>query len=171
SELDIPPPNMSERPPPLPLCMRISRVRNRFARTSRICSPILTALTGEGGPSGSDVVVGELTPPPDARATPPRITRGRRYPVTCSGDVLSVAADRRELLGVDRRPADERPVDVVLGHQRRDVAFFDRPAVDDPGLVGSRVVGDVGHEVPDALAHLLGALRRRDPSPARAPRL
>jgi len=53
SELDIPPPNMSDSPPPFPLCIRMRRVRKRFARTSRTCSPILTAFTGEGVPSGS----------------------------------------------------------------------------------------------------------------------
>ena len=50
-------------------------MRKRFARTSRTSRPIFTAFTGERVPSGS---YGASV----ALATPLRITRDRRYPVT-----------------------------------------------------------------------------------------
>ena len=43
--LDMPPPNMSERPPPLPLCNRTNNVRISPPTTSRTCNPIFTAFT------------------------------------------------------------------------------------------------------------------------------
>src|SRR5674476_811526 len=43
--LDMPPPNMSDRPPPLPLCNRTNSVRSRPDRTSSTCNPIFTAFT------------------------------------------------------------------------------------------------------------------------------
>ena len=43
---------------------------------------------------------------------------------------------RRELLAVQRRTADQRAVDVVLGHDVADVLGVGRPAVQDPHAVG-----------------------------------
>ena len=55
--------------------------------------------------------------------------------------VEPVLDDRGELVGVEARPADERAVDVGLGHQLGDVRRLHRPAVLDPdrrGGVGPR---------------------------------
>src|SRR5450756_1902255 len=43
--LDMPPPNISERPPPLPLCSKTKRVRMSPPTTNSTCSPIFTAFT------------------------------------------------------------------------------------------------------------------------------
>src|SRR5450759_1774349 len=43
--LDMPPPNISERPPPLPLCSRTNRVRSSPLMTNSTCSPIFTEFT------------------------------------------------------------------------------------------------------------------------------
>ena len=52
TEEEIPPPNMSESPPPLPLCMRMSSTWMSPVRTSSTCRPIRTASTKVLGVEG-----------------------------------------------------------------------------------------------------------------------
>ena len=86
--LDIPPPNMSERPPPLPLCNRTNRVSNSPLRTRSTCSPIFTAFTKvrpnlvrcQSGRTKHDPVAPSTTQGTEyltALAQPPRLTVSR----------------------------------------------------------------------------------------------
>src|SRR6478735_9348661 len=155
SELDMPPPNMSDRPPPLPLCSRMSRVRNRPVMTRRTWRPIFTASTsnpscGVGGNRSSISV---------------RVPEGGQPGVEQRSGRLQVGtepADRGELDGVDRRPADEGAVDVLLGHDRRDVAGLHRAAVEHPDAVGHVAAVELGELGADRRADLLGVLGRGD---------
>src|SRR6478736_321242 len=124
SDVDMPPPNMSDRPPPLPLCSRMNRVRTMLDSTSRTCSTMRTASTwslqivgvpGVGGagrplpPHLPGLGQGYLPECPTAERTS-RDPSGRRV---CSGrrEVVAVATDRRELGRVDGRAADQGAVD------------------------------------------------------------
>ena len=63
------------------------------------------------------------------RGQPDKDNRCRNGGGSARGDVVAVAADRGELDRVGRGAADERAVDVGLGHQLGDVAGLDRAAV------------------------------------------
>ena len=83
--------------------------------------------------------------------------------------MVAVAADRGELGGVDRRPADERAVDVRLGHDRRDVAGLHRAAVEHAHAVGQVAGVELGQLGADRGADLLRVLGRRDLAGADGP--
>ena len=74
--------------------------------------------------------------------------------------------DRREAVRVEARAADQRAVDVGLGHQLADVVGLDGPAVLDPE--GRRVEGP-GRDRPHVGVRLLGDLRRRGAAGADRP--
>src|SRR4051812_12997643 len=71
------------------------------------------------------------------------------------GEVVAVSADRRELGRVDRRTADEGAVDVLLGHDRRDVARLHAAAVEHAYAVRDVTAVELGEQGADGGAHLL----------------
>src|SRR6476659_5472215 len=161
SDVDMPPPNMSDRPPPLPLCSRMNKVRTRLDSTSRTCSTMRTASTwslqivGVPGVGGAGRPLPHMFPglgqgylPEGPTAEPTRRSPSGRRGRSGGGEVVAVATDRRELGRVDGSAAHEGAGDVPaveLGEQRsdrrthllrvvggRDLAGADRP----DGLVG-----------------------------------
>src|SRR5690625_1870795 len=92
---------------------------------------------------------------PDTPRSPARAgDRGR------SALVLLVADDRGELLGLEAGAPDERTVDVVLNHDRRDVPGLHRASVQHPDGVRDVPAVALGEPFADGAAHLLGVLRR-----------
>ena len=83
--------------------------------------------------------------------------------------MVAEAADRRELDGVDRRPADEGAVDVLLGHDRRDVAGLHRTAVEHADAVRHVAAVELGELGADRRADLLRVLGRGDLTGADGP--
>src|SRR6476661_4241960 len=182
SDVDMPPPNMSDRPPPLPLCSRMNRVRTRLDSTSRTCSTMRTASTwslqivGVPGVGGAGRPLPHMFPGlgqgylPECPTTErtPRGPPGRR---DRSGrrEVVAVATDRRELGRVDGRPADEGAVDVLLGHDRRDVVRLDAAAVEHAHAVGDVTAVELGEQGTDRRADLLRVLGSRDLAGADGP--
>src|SRR5689334_8888838 len=69
---------------------------------------------------------------------------------------LVVPADLDELVGVEARPAHQRAVDVLAGHDVPDVVRLHRAAVEDPYPVGGRAREHLGDPRPDGADHLLG---------------
>src|SRR5699024_7472001 len=131
SEEDIPPPNMSDMPPPLPLCMRISRVRKMLVSTSRAMRMMLRISTSDSTyVSSSDSSVSLL----------------RDRGLAQSGEVRSAEAGA----------ADERAVDVCGGHDLGHIVGLDGSAVEDPsgfGQTGTELLTDPR---PDGRGHLGG---------------
>src|SRR5699024_520738 len=147
SEEGIPPPNMSDMPPPLPLCMRISRGRKMLGSTSRAMRMRLRISTSDSAyVSSSDSSVSLL----------------RDRALAQSGEVGAAAAGA----------ADERAVDVCGGHDLGHIVGLDGSAVEDPsgfGQTGTELLTDPR---PDGHRHLgcirggggLAAAARPDPS-------
>src|SRR5690606_2260163 len=121
----IPPPHMSERPPPFPFCMSMARMRKILAMTSSTSRWMRRASTSHRllSVSGGARAFRDLTrisdrgaerdhPAPTRRGSP---SRRPGDPSEVSGVVL-VSHDRRELLGLEARPADEGAIDVLLRH-------------------------------------------------------
>src|SRR5690606_35260247 len=112
----IPPPNMSDRPPPRPLWSRISRVSRRLVIPSSTCR-----LNVRNGTVCTFQAI--------------RMERTRNdYTEGSDPDMLLVADDRGELVHDDRRTADESTVDIGLAHEGCDVRRLHRTAVQDAGL-------------------------------------
>src|SRR5699024_7675772 len=131
SEEDIPPPNMSDMQPPLPLCMRISRVRKMLVSTSRAMRMMLRVSTSDS-----------------------------TYVSSCDSSVI-LLRDRglgqgREGGSAEAGAADERAVDVCGGHDRGHIVGLDGSAVEDPsgfGQTGTELLTDPR---PDGRGHLGG---------------
>src|SRR4029453_641473 len=99
-----PPPNMLDMPPPLPRCSRISMVSRMLVMISNTINVYANAI----GMVGSFLSKGTASATTIAGARPP--VGDRAHNSACG--VLREPADRRELLGVEAGPADERTVDV-----------------------------------------------------------
>src|SRR5450631_1405530 len=110
---EIPPPNRSDRPPPLPLCSRTSTIMSRLVRIKTIEIAIVTAA------SRLFCHVVWLSC---------RLARRRGGRSGNSGQ-LTIPADPDKISGIQTGPADQRPVDVWLGHDRGHVVGFHRPAI------------------------------------------
>src|SRR3954468_15265359 len=135
--LDMPPPNMSESPPPRPLWSRISRISSRLVMTSTTVSERITVAQ-------------------------PNSRWGWQRPVSGSqGRHVVEPADAAELLVVQAGPTDQTAVDVELRHDPGNVRGLDRPAVEDPHGVGRRLPPRLRHVLPDRRTDLVGVLRRR----------
>src|SRR5699024_12361646 len=111
SEEDIPPPNMSDMPPPLPLCMRISRVRKMLVSTSRAMRMML------------------------------RISTSDSTYVSSSDSSVSLLRDRglaqsAEVGAAEAGGADERAVAVRRGPDLGHIVGHDGPAAEDPSGYG-----------------------------------
>src|SRR3954447_4968339 len=119
----MPPPNMSERPPPRPLCSRMSRVSRRLVmprstcRTNSRMSTVVQAFRGDH--------------PPIAQGSSIRADSHR--PDASHSDVLLEPHDGRELVHDEARAAHKGAVDVGLPHEARDVGRLDRTAVQHAG--------------------------------------
>src|SRR5699024_4382733 len=96
---------------------------------------------------------------PRERRLPPPAPFGPRR-ATSGTEVLAVAADRGELLGLQRRTPDEGAGDVLTGHDVRDAAGLDRTSVEHPYPVGGLLRVQRDELLPDGAADLLGILRR-----------
>src|SRR6476619_6014200 len=168
SDVDMPPPNMSDRPPPLPLCSRMNKVRTRLDSTSRTCSTMRTASTwslqivGVPGVGGAGRPLPHMFPglgqgylPEGPTAEPTRRSPSGRRGRSGGGEVVAVATDRRELGRVDGSAAHEGAVDVLLGHDRRHVVRLDAAAVEDPDTVGDVAAVELGEQRADRRTHLL----------------
>src|SRR5829696_7688122 len=83
--------------------------------------------------------------------------------------MVAVAADRGELGRVDRRTADEGAVDVLLAHDRRDVARLHAAAVEHAYAVGHVTAVELGKQRADGRADLLRVLGGRDLTGADGP--
>src|ERR1700683_682136 len=92
---ETPPPNMSDRPPPFPLCRRTSKT---------ITSDTMIRMTESAISTG---FFSPLEPSTNCRLMP-------------SGHLM-VPADRSELSGVQAGAADEGAVNVLSTHDRRDI--------------------------------------------------
>src|SRR3954468_919524 len=77
------------------------------------------------------------------------------------GEVVAVATDRRGLRRDDRGTTDEGAVDVLLRHDRRDVAGLDAAAVEHAYAVGDVPAVELGEQRPDGRADLLRVGGRR----------
>src|ERR1700742_198334 len=127
---DTPPPNMSDRAPPLPLCSSTSRIITRLVMIRMIETPMAIA----------------------ARSFFPIQLLLQRV-----GRVIT--NDLRELSGVDTGASYEGTVDVGLGHDRRDVVGFNRPAIQDTQTRGCFVVVNRGNTLTNCRAGFLGVVR------------
>ena len=105
---DTPPPNRSDKPPPLPLCRRTSRTITRLTMIRMTESAISTAV----------YLLAKMTVTTCCQRL--RLT-GRR---SLAAGQLAVPADRSELGGIEASAADEGSVYVLLPHNRRDVVVL-----------------------------------------------
>src|SRR5215475_1299816 len=101
---DTPPPKRSDRPPPLPLCRRTSRIITRL---------VMIRMT--------DSAISTLLPSPSTLRLCQRTARGQ----------LTIPANRDELAGVQAGAAHEGAVHVLLRHDGRNVVAFNGPAIQD----------------------------------------
>src|SRR5580693_5657480 len=131
SDDEMPPPKRSESPPPLPLCSSTSTIMSRLVMIKTIEIAMNTAVS--------------------------RLSWGCR-----SGNrgQLTIPADPDEISGIQAGPADQRPVDVRLGHDRGHVIGLHRPAIQNTHTSGRFAAVNGGNAVSDRAAHLLGVLRR-----------
>src|SRR5262249_43324723 len=134
SEELTPPPNRSDKPPPLPLWSSTSSTISRLVmmRTTEI--PITTA---DSRPSGCFLC----------------------YALSGTHGQSPVPADPDELTGIEAGRADQSAIDGWLRHDRSDVVGLNRPAIQDTHIEGHIVPVNRGNPLPDRLAHLLGVLR------------
>src|SRR5689334_1424155 len=128
-------------------------------RTASTWSLQIVGISGVVGPDGHSPALfrgsGKDTCPRAHRPNGPVGTRPADGNVSGRADVVAVATDRRELRRVDRRTADEGAVDVLLGHDRRDVARLDAAAVEDAYAVGDVAAVELGEQRADGRADLL----------------
>src|SRR5579884_440107 len=127
-----PPPNMSERPPPLPLCSSTKTISSRLV-TARMTSSAMTTCgsslyyrrLGDGGRGRAylSCVLADQSLRPGST---------RRSGVD---GLIAVTHDPHEVLRVQGGAADQRAVDVRLGHDPRGVRALDRAAVQDAHLL------------------------------------
>src|SRR5450631_4072000 len=183
---DIPPPNMSDRPPPLPLCNRTNRVSSSPPTTRSTCNPIFTTVTkvrpnlvrcqsrrqerpqaqGTRRPCRSHPTsrrVAGRPRPAGSRRRPrgPITVANPRRAYSAGGDVVAVTADRHEVVRHDRRATDQRSIHVGLGHDLGDVARLDRTAVKDADAVGGITGVELGQPRTDRRTDLLCVRRGR----------
>src|SRR5215469_1915168 len=107
SEDETPPPNRSDRPPPLPLC----------SSTSTIISKLVRIRTTESATVTADLVL------PSAWLLG---THGQ----------LPVPANSHELTGIEAGPTDQGTIDGWLRHHCCDVVGLNRPAIQDTHTSG-----------------------------------
>src|SRR5262249_41979500 len=122
-----PPPNMSDRPPPRPECSRIRKII-ASADVTQITIRIVSRSTAEHS-------IGRTSAKPsrECEGVPPHAS-APAYRRSAASD--AVAHDPGEVVGIERRPADQRTVDLGHGHQVGDVAGLDAPPVLDAHGVG-----------------------------------
>src|SRR5580693_7512970 len=130
SDDEMPPPNRSDRPPPLPLCSRTSTILSKLVMISTIEIAMVTAVS--------------------------RLSWGCR-----SGNrgQLTIPADPDEISGIQAGPADQRPVDVRLGHDRGHVVGLHRPAIQNTHTGGHFAAVNGGNAISDSAAHRLRVVR------------
>src|SRR5919108_4289601 len=138
----MPPPNMSERPPPRPACSRMNRQRVSDAITWMTISSGIIDLVLCRRVDGASVSAG------------------------VPGRALD---DQRELVGVEAGAADQRAVDVRLGGQLLGVGGLDAAAVLDAQLVGGGAAHQLGDGAADQRDRLLGVLGGGGPAGADRP--
>src|SRR6187549_580510 len=111
---------MSERPPPRPLCSRMSSVSRRLVRPSSTCRTTwrISTVNLSGHDAGGQCRI-EYS------------RTSRRASGDASGaDVLLEPDDAREFVDVEAGATDERAVDIRLTQERRDVGGLHRPPVE-----------------------------------------
>src|SRR6516225_3720467 len=107
SEDETPPPNRSDRPPPLPLCSSTSKIISRLVMIRITESAIVTA----------DLVLPECRLPG---------TQGQ----------FPVPDDSYEITGIEAGPTDQGTIDGWLRHHCCDVVGLNRPAIQDTHTFG-----------------------------------
>src|SRR5215469_13940913 len=126
SEDETPPPNRSDRPPPLPLCSSTSTIIRKLVRIRTTESAIVTA----------DLVL------PSARLLG---THGQ----------FPVPADSHELTGIEAGPTDQGTIDGWLRHHCCDVVGLNRPAIQDTHTFGRIGAVNLGNPVTNGRDGLL----------------
>src|SRR5829696_3535370 len=121
-----PPPNRVDRPPPLARCSSTRSTTSTLVTTRMICRAKSMAAR--------------------LQAEPPALRQG---PAGSDG------RQRRELLSVQRRPADQRSVDVLLRDDLADVLGVDRAAIEHPHASRQLRGRQLAQLVADGLADLL----------------
>src|SRR5581483_9897504 len=99
---------------------------------------MMALSTGGTAPSGDGMLLRLPAPPVAPRSGP--------------------ADDLGEVVRFERRPADEGPVDLGLGHEGGDVARLDAAAVLDADGRRRALAGEAGHHRPDGPDRLVGVL-------------
>src|SRR5579884_1082897 len=130
------PPNMSDSPPPLPLCSRISSTSISDTNTWMAMTTMVS--TGLGSSRGG--------PDQDGKV-PASATAGHR------------GHDSGELVGVEAGPADQGAVDVALGKDVGGVARIHRASVLDAHGGAGLLPPATGDQAPEGCTHRLGVLR------------
>ncbi len=153
----IPPPNMSERPPPRPLWSRINTVKSRLVITSNTVRMICRTTKGE--PFKLSLARRCLGDTRHTRSSIANSTRfgcpshsgGHRFgalphrgrasltAASLRGDVLRELDDPAELFDLQTRPTNQSAVNVSLLHEARDVVAFHAAAVQNACLLGDLV--------------------------------
>src|SRR5271170_803012 len=130
---EIPPPNRSDSPPPLPLCSSTSTTMRMLVMIKTIESAMTTA--------GS---------------RPLRTSRSG------SGAHLTIPADPDEFPGIETGTAHQAAVNVRLRHDRSHVAGLNRPAIQDTHTGRHYVPVNGGNAAADGAAGFLAHLGRGD---------
>src|ERR1700729_787663 len=129
---DTPPPNMSDKPPPLPLCRSTSRTITRLVMIRMTETPMTIA----------------------ARSFFPVELLLQRRASRLEADYL------RELTCVEARPTNQGTIDVRLGHDRRNVVGFNRPPLQETQTFCCFVVVNRGNAVTNCRTGFLSVLGR-----------
>src|SRR5215471_1855016 len=135
-----PPPNMSDRPPPRPECNRIRKISSSATMTSMTMRIALSMSRGflRFRPARKESA---YRPSACGSGRPPDVTG-----LTLSG---AVADDAGEVVGVERRAANERTVDLGLRHEVGRVPGFHAAAVLDADRLGRRLAVELAQRGAD----------------------
>src|SRR3954467_15009790 len=148
------PPNIDDRPPPLPRCSNTRTISIRLAMIRTIDSNVIIIWFGG--------LARISAPAPDWRAGATRIPALPRQPIAqaVTGPSRRRAAGRcdadpGELRPVQAGAADQGAVDVRLGDDLPGRGRFDRAAVEDPHAAGQLGVVQLGEPAAHRRTHLL----------------